>query len=121
MFTIDIADRTPLFLQLVNKTEEYVRIGVLKPGDRLPSVRKLTAEIGINPNTIQKAYDELSSRGIVESAAGRGSFITKNSVEILRERARKRLPELTELVRELHSSGLDGEEIRKTVEEALQK
>ena len=53
-------------------------LGVLKEGDKLPSVRSLAMKLGINPNTVQKAYNILESEGVIYSVSGKGSFIAEN-------------------------------------------
>lgn len=74
MFQIDIMSRIPVYEQLIRQTEKFILLGVLKEGDKLPSVRQLSAELSINPNTIQKAFTELDRRGIIFSVNGRGEF-----------------------------------------------
>lgn len=75
MFSIDLRSREPIYEQLINNIIMLVTKGVLAPDEQLPSVRSLARDLGINPNTVQKAYQELESRGLVYHAAGRGSFI----------------------------------------------
>ena len=72
MFSVDPLSRTPVYEQIVEQCEQYVLLGVLCAGDRLPSVRQLSVELSINPNTIQKAYIELDRRGMVTAVPGRG-------------------------------------------------
>ncbi len=55
--------------------------GVLQPGDKMPSVRSLATDLGINPNTVQKAYQDMEKDGIIYSASGRGSFICEDVKE----------------------------------------
>lgn len=76
MFSIDMRSREPIYEQLVNNIIMLITSGVLMPDEQLPSVRNLARDLGINPNTVQKAYQELESRGMVYHAAGRGSFIS---------------------------------------------
>lgn len=57
------------------KLSELVILGAMKADDQLPSVRTLARDLGVNPNTVQKAYQELERRGIIYSVAGKGSFI----------------------------------------------
>jgi len=120
MFEVDFLSRTPVFEQIVEKTEEYVRVGILNAGDKMPSVRELTSQIGVNPNTIQKAYNELERRGITVSVAGRGSFISKDVSDTIKSSAMSRLPELEKLVKELKSAGIDGKTIIETVTKAIE-
>ena len=67
--------------------ERYISLGVLKDGDRLPSVRNLALKLGVNPNTVAKAYQELERQGIIYTVPGRGSFV---SPDVLRLEGPKR-------------------------------
>ena len=75
MFSIDLRSRVPIYEQLVHNITEQVVKKVLLPDEPLPSVRNLARDLGINPNTVQKAYHELEQRGIIYHSAGRGSFV----------------------------------------------
>ena len=65
MFMIDPMSRQPVYEQIIRQMERFILSGMLAPGDQLPSVRSLSLELSINPNTIQKAYSELDVRGII--------------------------------------------------------
>ena len=75
MFSIDSRSRMAIYEQLVQNIIGLIARGVLQPNDQLPSVRNLARDLGINPNTVQKAYQELEAKGMIYQAAGRGSFI----------------------------------------------
>ena len=75
MVTLNYRDTRPIYSQIVDGLRQQITAGILRPGDRLPSVRELAAQLTINPNTIQRAYRELESGGWVESQAGRGCFV----------------------------------------------
>lgn len=77
MFDIDLQSRTPIYEQLYKKTVELIIKNVLKENDQLPSVRSLAKELGVNPNTVAKAYQELERNKIIYSISGRGSFVAK--------------------------------------------
>ena len=64
--------RTPIYMQIIDEIEKEILAGILKPMDQLPSVRALSVEISINPNTIQKAYTELEHKGICYTSPGQG-------------------------------------------------
>lgn len=119
MFTVDIQSRTPVWEQIVNQVEEFVLAGFLKPEDKLPSIRELSVQAGINPNTIAKAYAELNRLGIVVSAGGRGCFIDKNVFKSLHEKAEKRLDTLEELARDLYLSGITEKVLIDTVKKGI--
>ncbi|MGN0988752.1 MAG: GntR family transcriptional regulator [Eubacteriales bacterium] len=120
MFFIDFQSRTPVFEQIINQVENFVLAGVLHPDDKLPSIRELTAQIGVNPNTIQKAYNELDSRGIIISVNGRGCFISKNVYEVLKKRAEARLPDFESSALALFRAGIDRETLINVISKATQ-
>ena len=76
MFSIDARSRVPIYEQLVQNIINLISKGALAADDQLPSVRSLARDLGINPNTVQKSYQELELRGLIYQAAGRGSFIS---------------------------------------------
>ena len=69
----------PAYLQVVDQIKSAAASGVLRPGEPLPSIRPLAEQLRLNRNTVAKAYTELESQGIVETLAGKGSFITENN------------------------------------------
>lgn len=75
MFVLELQSRVPIYEQMKNKITELVMLGVLQTDEQLPSVRSLARDLGVNPNTVQKAYQELEREGIVYSITGKGSFI----------------------------------------------
>ena len=62
MINLDYKSRVPIYEQIVNEIERYVVLGILKPEEQLPSVREMATELGINPNTVKKAYTELERK-----------------------------------------------------------
>lgn len=74
MIQIDYRDRSPIYEQIREKMKELIIKGILKPDERIPSVREQAQALTINPNTIQKAYRELEDRGYIYSIRGKGSF-----------------------------------------------
>ncbi len=78
MLQIDLGSRVPIHEQLVNGVLRLRTVGVLKSGDKLPSVRSLAQKLGINPNTVQKAYAALEENGVIYSIAGKGSFLSQS-------------------------------------------
>lgn len=75
MFQIDLKSRKAIYEQVVDNFKEMIISGVLKPDEKVPSVRDMAKELTINPNTIQKAYRELENRGYFYSVSGLGSFV----------------------------------------------
>ena len=116
MFQIDALSRTPVYLQLIEQTERLILSGVLPSGAQIPSVRSLSIELSVNPNTIQKAYSELDARGLICAVPGRGCFVTPLAQKLLQQRVRSRLPELGELLQKLKIAGVGKDEILQCVQ-----
>lgn len=76
LFKIDQSSNIPIYQQIVQEVKKAILKGVLRPGDRLPSVRELSVQLTINPNTIQKSYQELERQKVIETRRGRGTFVT---------------------------------------------
>ena len=87
MFNIDLQSRIPIYEQLYKKVVELILRGELKPGDKLPSVRELAKSLGVNPNTVSKAFQLLERDKFIYSLVGRGSFISNASTDSVRESA----------------------------------
>ena len=87
MYNIDLQSRTPIYEQLYKKIVELIMKKELKPNDQIPSVRILAKDIGVNPNTVSKAYQQLEHDGIIYSLAGRGSFVAKIDKSSIKEKA----------------------------------
>jgi GntR family transcriptional regulator len=76
-FHLDGRSGVPAYLQLVQQVRQAIRLGILRPGDQLPTVKEVVAMVAINPNTVSKAYRELELEGLVEGRAGVGTFVTR--------------------------------------------
>lgn len=74
-FRLSSTSGVPADRQIVQQVELALRTGALGPGDRLPTVKEVVAEVAINPNTVLKAYRELEGRGLVEGKQGVGTFV----------------------------------------------
>ena len=79
MIVLDYQDRRPIYEQVTDKFQILILNGVLPPGSQMPSVRQLATELTVNPNTIQRAYNELESEGYIYSVPGKGSFAAANA------------------------------------------
>ncbi|MFP1626191.1 GntR family transcriptional regulator [Streptomyces sp. 5K101] len=76
-FRIDRRSGVATYLQIVQQTKQALRLGLLRPGDRLPTAREVVEATAINPNTVLKAYRELEREGLVEPRRGLGTFVTR--------------------------------------------
>ena len=75
MIHLDYRDARPIYTQITDGIREQILSGVLQPGDKLPSVREMAAELTINPNTIQRSYRELEMQGWIATVPGKGCFV----------------------------------------------
>ena len=81
MIQLDPTSRIPVYQQIKEQMTGLIVMGVFPPESRLPSVRALAAETGLNPNTIQKAYQELESEGVIYTVGGKGCFVKRPAEE----------------------------------------
>ncbi len=77
-FRLDARSGMPIYRQIVDQVRHAVRLGLLEPGDRLPTVREVVTHIPVNPNTVHRAYRDLEAQGIVEGRAGQGTFVLRS-------------------------------------------
>jgi GntR family transcriptional regulator len=120
---LDINPRlsTPVYQQLVNGIKEAVALGILTPGERMPTVREMATELSLNPNTIAKAYQKLEQEGIIATMRSRGTFVAGRTVADL-NLAREKLTGLVEkILVEAYHLGLEREEIERLFAESLDK
>ena len=89
MVHLDYRDARPIYVQIMDGFKEQITAGILRSGDRLPSVREQAAALAINPNTIQRAYRQLEMEGWIATVPGKGCFVCSD--ERLAEEEKKRL------------------------------
>src|ERR1035441_4962318 len=77
-FRLDRHSGVPSYRQLVDQVRQSLWLGILRPGDQLPTVRDVVEQIAINPNTVHRAYRELEAQGLIEGQAGRGTFVRRS-------------------------------------------
>ena len=110
MIVIDYSDRRPLYEQITDRFKQLIVKGVLLPDDQMPSVRNLAMELSINPNTIQRSYQELERQGFIYSVKGKGSFVSQ-SREYLEEQKQRTLEELKACIMKAVELQMDPEEL----------
>ena len=121
MFTVDMMSRIPVYEQIIEQMERLLLCNILGPGDQVPSVRSLSIELSINPNTIQKAYTELTRRELIYSVPGKGCFVSNEAVELLEKNKRANLDEYRKVAREFLLAGIEAEELIKIIQEEDKK
>jgi GntR family transcriptional regulator len=118
-FRIDKASGLPAYLQLARQVREALRLGWLKPGDRLPTVRDVVASSGVNANTVLKAYRELERAGLLEARQGSGTFVKATLGSVDPEVMGRLRAGLVGWVDEARTAGLENEDIDALVGSVL--
>jgi len=122
LFHINTASGVPVYQQITDQVKRAVAGGALRPGDRLPPVRKLAEQHGINPNTVARAYQEMLDQGILASVPGGGTFVGDGKPDLER---RDLIERVRELARQIAIEGqqmrLPRERILRVVEEELSR
>ena len=107
------------YLQLALQVRHAIRLGRLRPGDQLPSVREVVAKLAINPNTVLRAYRELEAEGLVSSRPGTGTFV-RHDLSWTTPAAHAGLRrDLTRWLARARSSGVDDDDARALLEDLL--
>ncbi|HNR30202.1 MAG TPA: GntR family transcriptional regulator [Candidatus Hydrogenedentes bacterium] len=114
--SIDINSSVAVYVQIENHVQFAIASGRLKPTDQLPSVRELSEQLNVNPNTVAKAYRDLEVMGLLYTRRGMGVFINKGIEQRCREDVRKRIiGRIYEVISEAKAAGLTSSEINEIV------
>ena len=117
-FQINFKSGKPVYLQLVDQVKTAAASGVVQPGEPLPSIRLLAEELRVNRNTIAKAYAELEHQGVIETSAGKGSFISANNSPLKKDVRRKLLAQaIDDAVVQAHHLQIDRADFLRLAEE----
>lgn len=117
MVMLNMKSGVPIWEQIRDSFKKQIITGALSAGDKLPSVRALAGELGINPNTIQRAYTDLENSGFVYTVSGRGCFVAeKNELSLITEQT-SRINELKKALREAREAGV----AKSVIAEILEK
>ena len=122
LFHVNPSSGVPIYVQVETQIKNAIAAGALKSGQPLPSVRKLAAELGINPNTAARAYQELEREGTITTVPGGGTFVAGGKPRFLKsERIRRLQPYARQIAVEGTQLGLNETEILDLVQEELAK
>ena len=117
MYQIDAMSRVPVYEQIVDQTVKFILAGILKPGDKIPSVRNLSIELSVNPNTIQKSISELDRKGLIFSVPGKGCFVAEEAKALLSAVKKGEMAEIKAKLIELFLVGIKKEELISLIED----
>lgn len=119
---VNASSGVPVYLQIGTQVKNAVAAGALKKGEALPSVRKLAIELGINPNTVARAYQELEREGVIGTIPGGRTYVAGHTPRFLKaEKLRRLQPYARQIAVEGTQLGLDEKEIMEIVQEELEK
>lgn len=110
-------NRSPIYIQIADKLEADILSGKIKLGDRIPSVRELAVEAAVNPNTMQRALQELESRLLVTVQRATGRQVTEDSAAIEKAKAEKAGQIVKGFIDEIKKLGFSKESTEKLLEE----
>ena len=118
---IDPRSHVPIYLQIAEAVRSAIAAGLYRPGESLPSLRALALELHVNPNTVQRAYDELEREGLVYSQRGKGLFVTAQGTSSAQDQAQRVVRgKLHEAVDAAATAGMSPEQIRAMFEDVIQ-
>lgn len=115
------ANDRPIYLQLVEQLELYIISGQFSPGDRLPSVRDLAAQAQVNPNTMQKALQELEDKRLIVTERTNGKFVTDDAKFITKQRTKLATTKIQKFLTEMQELGLSHADIISHLETLKRK
>lgn len=120
-FHLDVRSGVAPYMQIVHQVRQALRVGMLRVGDRLPTVKEVVAKVAINPNTVLKAYRELEHEGLAAPRPGVGTFITRSLADDELLAAHEPLRrELRDWLARAHRAGLDADDIEALFTTTLQ-
>lgn len=118
---MEFTNNQGIFLQIADNLSEKILNGTYPAGSKIPSVRELAAEMGVNPNTIVRTYSELQSLKIVDNRRGIGYFVTTHAPNVIKERKKAVFFNqiLPEVGRQAHLLGISTKDIMKHLDQSL--
>ncbi|MCQ2448222.1 MAG: GntR family transcriptional regulator [Oscillibacter sp.] len=119
MLTLNYRDSRPIYEQIKDGLRKMIVTGAMAQDEKLPSVRALATQLSINPNTIQRAYNELENEGYIYSVAGKGSFVSGTADADAARRVSLKA-DVTALLNELRYLGVTAEEVMTLIKEVYE-
>lgn len=117
MFLVNPKSKQPIYEQLIEQLRKQLVLGVAQAGQALPSVRQLATELGINPNTIQKAYRRMEAEGMIVSVPGKGSFISDDLADMRKKQRGEQMERIRMEISACREMGLDKQLIHELTDE----
>ncbi|MFD2611976.1 GntR family transcriptional regulator [Paenibacillus gansuensis] len=120
MIVINERSPIPIYEQIIQQLKELILKGAVTSGEKLPSVRELSATILVNPNTVSKAYQELERQGVIETLRGKGTYVcSQQAAKITPEMLEQIRQSLKQTVLEASYAGISGEQLKTWIDQYL--
>jgi GntR family transcriptional regulator len=118
---INPSSHVPIYLQIAEGIRAAVAAGLYRPGEALPSLRNMAIQIKVNPNTVQRAYDELEREGLIYAQRGKGLYVSEKGTASAQCQAGDGVRRvLDEAVRAGQAAGMSAEQVREIFNNAIQ-
>jgi GntR family transcriptional regulator len=118
---MDFDQNKPIYLQIIDDFKKKIIRGELKPGDKILSQRDFAREINVNPNTVQRAYREMESLGLVMTLRGQGTFITEDKDMLMRIKDETATEIIKNFIQGMNSLGFEGTEVLDLIQQHLER
>ena len=118
MINLDYQSRTPIYEQIVKEIERYVVLGILKPNEQISSIREMATNLGINPNTVKKAYEELKKRGTIITISTKGTFVAEKTEAVFKRKIEEKNSKYKTRNKRIRK---DGSNKRRNIEKNIEK
>ena len=115
IITLDLQSRIPIYEQIIRAVERYVSLEILKPNEQIPSIRELASKLGINPNTVKKAYDELEQKNVIYALSTKGYFISDKTNELVERKIKEGINDIKRIISELENLGISKKDLIKKI------
>mgnify|MGYP003290290845 CR=1 FL=1 len=108
---LNFSGKQDVYIEIAERYKEYIKLGIIKNGEKLPSVREAAGELGVNPNTIAKAYGLLEDQGFIRALPKKGAFVIYGETE------KKEEPDKREIIYALRDMGISKNTLIEWIEE----
>jgi GntR family transcriptional regulator len=117
---VDPRSHVPIYLQIADGIREAVAAGIFRPGDAVPSLRVMALQVQVNPNTVQRAYEQLAREGVIYARRGRGLFVADQAASSAQTRARESIRcDFEKAICTGRAVGLTTDELRRIFEASI--
>lgn len=111
----------PIYLQIVDKIYQQIVRGEIMPGEKLPSVREMAIQAGVNPNTIQRSYGEMERMGVVETKRGQGTFVIEGESIVEKLKTSMQMEIISQFVKSMEELGISRQQMLAKLENFLKE